>query len=107
MVVDVTGEQVTALLPVSLQLLLLIRKLYLPGQSQGASRYINLSCTNVLDVPNIEDAIVCINSCWRIDSMSDIFEPISHRTHLISCNAQIKSEARSILKNVNDIFQSK
>ena len=39
--------------------------------------------------------------------MSDIFEPISHRTHLISCNAQIKSEARSILKNVNDIFQSK
>lgn len=39
--------------------------------------------------------------------MSDISEPISHRTHLISCNAQIKSEARSILKNVNGFFTSK
>lgn len=56
MVVDVTGEQVTALLPVLLQLLLLIQKLYLPGQRQGASRYLNFSCTNVIDVPNIEDA---------------------------------------------------
>lgn len=38
--------------------------------------------------------------------MADISEPISHRTNLISCNAQIKSEARSILKNVNGFFQS-
>lgn len=55
MVVDVTGEQVTALLPVSLQLLLLIRKLYLLGRRQGASRYLNYS-TDVIDVPNIKDA---------------------------------------------------
>lgn len=59
MVVDVTGEQVTASLPVSLQLLLLIQKLYLPGQRQGASRYLNFS-TNVIDVPNIEDAICLV-----------------------------------------------
>ena len=57
MVVDVTGEQVTALLPVSLQLLLLIQKLYLPGQRQGASRYLNFFFNNVIDVPNIKDAI--------------------------------------------------
>lgn len=60
MVVDVTGEQVTALLPVSLQLLLLIQKLYLPGQRQGASRYLNFFSNNVIDVPNIKDAICLV-----------------------------------------------